>query len=322
MKRVYNLLVILLVLPILTVGHWSLSEAAYPDRDIELVVPFSAGGGSHITGQIIAQIMTEEKIIPVNMPVVCKPGGAMAVGMAYTAAKKGNPHYIMLLTNSFLITPMKGGVSVNKDDFTPIVLFGSQLSLLCSNPDGQFKTLGDAVKYAKENPGKLTIAVSGNTHQMWASMLSDSLGIELTAVPFSGTAPCISALLGKHVDLAIVNLTEGRDFIETKKLLGLGITSKKRVDAVPDIPTFAEQGIKGNYDLFRGMVAPASIPEDARQFLGAAFKKLCESERWQKEYVDKTGFLSDPIYLDDADRYLNETEALYGPILKKLGIVK
>ncbi len=321
MKKVCNLLVILLVLSILTAGS-SLSEAAYPDRDIELVVPFSAGGGSHITGQIIAQIMTEEKYVPVNMPVVCKPGGLMAVGMTYMATKRGNPYYLMLFTPSLLLTPMEKGIAVNKDDFTPIVVFGDQLTLLCSNPDSQFKTMNDVVEYAKENPGKLTVAISGNLFKMWVGLLNKELNIKLNPVPFSGTADTITAVLGGHVNLGLINLAEGRDFIETKKLIGLAITSKKRLATIPNVPTFIEQGIKSRFDFVRGVVAPKDIPDDARLFLGAAFKKLCESERWQKDYITKTQFLHDPVYLDDAKEMLDQLDAIYRPVMKEIGIIK
>ena len=295
---------------------------AYPTKPIEVVVPFTAGGGSSITAQIFAQIINEEKYLPVSMNIVNKPGGNMAVGMSYTAAKRGDPYYIMLFTPSYLITPLQEGVGVNKDDFTPIVVFGSQLSLLCAHPDSQFKSMKEVVEYAKANPGKLTIAGSGTTHEMYAALVAKEAGFQHTYVPFSGTADAAAAVLGKHVDLGIVNIAESVDFIEAKQLIGVGIASKERVSVLPDVPTYVEQGINFTFGMARGVVAPADIPEEARQILGATFKKLCESERWKTEYLEKYDFTPDPMYLDDAKKYLDETEAVYKETLKQLGLIK
>ncbi len=300
-------------------------SSGFPSRDIQVVVPFSAGGGSSITGQIAAQIIQEERYLPVNLNVINKPGGGMAVGMSYLKTKKGDPHYIMLFTPLILTTPLQGDVKVNINDFTPIVVFGYQLAVLCSKADDdRFKTLQDVVQHAKANPGKISIAVAGigGGQHTFASLLAEATGCEFNVVPFSGSAKGTAALLGGHVDLSVVHLNEIGDFIEAKKVNALGIASKKRVANQPDIPTFIEQGYNFTYGMPRGIVAPGNIPEDARQVLGSTFKKLCESERWKKEFIDKFVFLADPMYLDDAKSYLEEQEIIYKDFLKKTGLIK
>ena len=155
-KAVIFVLTLVMLLSVFS-GFASAAEKAYPERDIELVVPFAAGGGSALTGQTIAQIMTEEKIIPVNMNLSYKPGGSMSVGMAYTAAKRGDPYCLMLFTPMLVTTPLISDTGISVDDLSVICVFGYEVSVLMTNPDSPFQTFDDVVAYAKEHPGELTV---------------------------------------------------------------------------------------------------------------------------------------------------------------------
>ena len=304
-------------------GTSSVAKSKYPEKAIEVVVPFAPGGGSALTAQIFSRIMTEEKIIPVNMNLTYKPGGSSAVGMGYTAGQRENPYTLMLFTPTIVTTPLMGDVKVSINDFQVICVFGYEVSMLCANPKGKFKTFDDVIKYAKENPGKLTIsgAGTGGAQHMYATKLAKIAGFEYTFVPYSGSSEASTALLGNHVDLAVIHLNEGTNYLEAGQVIPLGIGSEKRVATFPNIPTFIEQGYNFSYQMARGVVAPAGIPDDAKKALAEAFKKLCEHPRWDSDFVKKFNFISDPKYLDDARDFMLQQRDSYAEILKLAGVI-
>lgn len=329
MRKLTTILLAVLILANFLVGcSKGQSEAkkpAYPTKDIEVVVPFAAGGGSSLTAQIFAQIIDEEDYLPVRMNLNYKPGGSCAVGMSYVAAKKGDPYTILLTMPNQLTTPMMGGVELSQADFTPIAIFGYQVQILAAKPDSKFKTLEDVIKYAKENPGKLTVGVAtvaGSQH-MVAESFAKKAGIKITSVPHAGSSEAVASLLGGHTDISVIMLNEAISLLEAKQINGLAIGSKERVAGVAAaVPTFIEQGIDFSFGVARGIVAPAGIPEEARQALGVAFKKVAESPRWKTEFVDKFAFTADPKYLDDAKAFYEKEEAIYREILLDLNLLK
>ena len=165
-------------------------KSNYPERDIELVITASPGGGASLIGQMVSQIMMEEKILPKNLNLVYKPGGSSAVAMAYMAAKRGDPYYLMITTPQIITTPLMNDIGVSMDDLEMLCVFGSDAMVLMARPDGPFQTFDDVVKYAKEHPGELSIGfagIGGGTH-MYAQKLATTAGFEFNAVPFNGTS--------------------------------------------------------------------------------------------------------------------------------------
>ena len=291
----------------------------YPEKDIEVVCPFSAGGGTATTAVLFSDILMKNKISPVNLNVVYKPGGSCAVAMAYTAAKRSDPYYLMLVTPAFLTTPLSGDIGVDLNDFEPICLFGIDSNMLVVPADSPFQDFNDVIEYVKGG-GSVTCggAAAGGANHTFAQLVFSTAGIDYTYVPYSGGAEGVTAVLGGHIDMTVSKPTECGSFIEAGDLRILGVANKERLSIYPDGKTFVEQGVDVVEGMFRGVVAPADIPEEAKEVLIGYFKQLVESPEWNEQFVEKYQFTSDPLYGDDAREYLENTQLRYIDLLKQL----
>ena len=293
----------------------------FPEKDIEVVCPFAAGGGTALTAVLFSDIIMQKGIAPVNLNVVYKPGGSCAVAMAYTAAKRSDPYYLLLITPAFLTTPLSGDIGVDLDDFSPICIFGIDSNMLVVPADSPFNDFTDVIEYVK-NGGSVTCggAAAGGANHTFAQLVFSTAGIDYTYVPYSGGSEGVTAALGGHIDMTVSKPTECGSLVESGQLRILGIGNKERLSLYPDAKTFVEQGVDVVEGMFRGVVAPADIPEAEREILIDYFKQLVESDEWQTEFVTKYQFTSDPLYGDDAKAYLEETHARYIDLLKQLGM--
>lgn len=331
-KKILSLLLVLLLTVGMVVGCSSNQSASnstgkkaeYPIKSIEVVVPFSAGGGSDLTARTFSQIITEEKLLPVNLTVVNKPGGSAAIGMSYTAAKRGDPYYLMLITPSFLTTPLQGGVGVSYKDFTPIALLGFDEWFIVAKQGGKYETIKELIETAKQNPGTVTIggASAGSGEHILAARIADTAGVEFNYVPFAGGSDLATAILGGHIDCGILNISEAADFVEAGQLVALVTPGADRFEKFPEVPTLVESGVDVVFAMPRGVVAPGDIPPETIEILGETFKQLSESERWKTEYVDKFLFSLDYKGPEETAKYFEETTAMYEEYLVKLGIIK
>ncbi|MFZ7101571.1 MAG: tripartite tricarboxylate transporter substrate binding protein [Peptococcaceae bacterium] len=333
LKKVFAVFLIILVSLSLTAGCGQQQPAPapgsdeqkveYPVKDIEVIVPFSAGGGSDTTARLFSKILVDEEIVPVNINVINKPGGSAAIGMSYTAAKKGDPYYLMLITPSFLTTPLQGGVGVSYQDFTPIALLGFDDYFIVAKTGGDFNSLEDLLEAAQANPGGIRVggASKGSGDHIVIERLADKAGVKFNYVPFQGGSEIITAILGGHIEAGILNVSETASFIEAGQLAALVTPGEKRIDLFPDVPTLTEKGIDIEAAMPRGVVAPGDIPPEVTEFLGNAFKQVCETEAWQQEYVDKFLFTSNYKNPEETAEYFEETSAVFAEYLIKLGVI-
>lgn len=302
----------------------SAKKPAFPTKDIEVVVPFSAGGGSDTTARLFSKIISGEKFLPVNLNVINKPGGSAAVGMNYVAGKKGDPHTLLLITPSYLTTPLQGGVAVNHKNFTPIAILGFDEWFVVVKPDGPFKTIKDLIEAAKKSPGGIRIggASKGSSEHILVARIADKAGVEFNYVPFAGGSNLTTAVMGGHIEAGILNVSEASSLIEAKQLAALVTPGASRINGFDKVPTLKESGIDIVMAMPRGVVAPGNIPPESAAVLGDAFRKLSQSQQWQKEFVQKFMFTSDFRGPKEADAYLVELNGIYSDYLKKLGIIK
>lgn len=293
----------------------------YPEKDIEVVCPFSAGGGTALTAVTFSDIIMQKGIAPVNLNVVYKPGGSCAVAMAYTAAKRGDPYYLLLVTPAFVTTPLSGDIGVDLHDFTPICIFGIDSNMLVVPADSPFQDFTDVIEFVK-NGGSVTCggAAAGGANHTFAQLVFSTAGIDYTYVPYSGGADGVTACLGGHIDMTVSKPTECGSFIESGQMRVLGVANKERLAIYPEGKTFVEQGVDVVEGMFRGVVAPGDIPEAEKQILIEYFRQMVESEEWKEQFVDKYLFTADPLYGDDAKEYLENTQLRYIELLKQLGM--
>lgn len=290
--------------------------AQYPQRAINYVIPFNAGGESDITARL--QQPHLEEILGVSVTITNRPGGGGAVSWSEIQRSTQNDGYTVVGVNlpHIATQPMERtdtGFATN--DFEFILWFQFTPNALLVRNDSQFQTLDDLIEYARENPGSVTIGGSGsNTANHIAVLQLEQLAdVDLTYVPFSGTGPTIPALLGGHVS-ALMSYTP-MSVLQSAQARTLAVASEERVSFLPDGPTFVEQGIDIVGGAYRGVAAPPGTPDDIVQTLTEAFE---EASRRIAEEQEAMGFVIESYSGDEAMELVERITEEYAAILETL----
>jgi len=298
------------------------ASAQYPDHDITFIVPYSPGGGSDQQARRLMKGM--EEALGVGIRIVYKEGGGGAVGFLelHDSAPDGYSVSNVVVPN-IIVTSQGDDVGYKPDDFAYIAMTDQAVGAFVVPKDSQFKDLGALVAYAKENPGKLTIAGVGSTGQANFAELVNALGIEATYVPVSGgVGDIIPYLQGGHVDSAILGSNHAVNYAET--ITALGIAGKIPSPALPDVPTVAAAGYDGfDMNTTWGVMAPPGTPDDIVAKLNEAVCKAVASPEVQE--AQKNGGLTSVCmspeeskqFVADTGARVDEIKALVDAMPKK-----
>jgi tripartite-type tricarboxylate transporter receptor subunit TctC len=249
----------------------------YPTRPITLVVGYAAGGGNDIMARIAA-----EKMSPVlGQQIVIENRGGAGGSIATRAVAKAAPDgYTLVLggTGTLAINPtLYSNVGYDpRKDFAPIGLIGTSALVLVVHPSIPAHDVKELIAYAKANPGKLTYASAGvgSGIHLAAEYFRFQASIEMTHVPYKGSAPALTDLVGGHVSMYFSSLPPAIALVKEGKLRALAVTGLKRSPVFPDLPTVAEQGLPGfEAVLHYGIVAPAGTPRPIIDKLNAALRE-------------------------------------------------
>jgi putative tricarboxylic transport membrane protein len=295
--------------------------AAFPDRPIDLIVPFAPGGGSGITAELMKTIITDHKLSPQPVTLTYKPGASGQVGWTYLATRKREGGYAIATATASFNTGFVFGkqVQIKPTDFTPIALMLLDTAMVVTQPDSKFKTMKDVIEFAKKNPNAVRISGTGATggEAIGTALINDALGIKLNYIPFNSGGEASAALLGGHVELAISNPNELVPHIEAKKMVPLAVMSRERLAIMKNVPTFKELGYDVVYDQGRGVVAPAGIPEEHKKVLEEMMKKITQTKEWS-DYAQKNAMTV--TFQDSAQytKFLDEERAKLQKVSKTL----
>ena len=242
----------------------SFAAAAYPDHNITIVVPFPPGGTTDILARVVGDALAQR----LHQPVVIdnRPGAGGNIGAA-RVAKSAPDGYTLVMgtvgTHAINMSLYKDTGYDNVKDFAPISRVANVPNVLEVNVDAPYKDVKQLIAYAKAHPGELTFASSGNGTSIHLSgeLFKTMTGVDIRHVPFRGSAPAVTALLGGHVSMQFDNLPSSFQQIKAGKLRALAVTSATRSPALPDVPTLAEAGLPG-YEAtsWFGLLAPAGTP--------------------------------------------------------------
>lgn len=293
--------------------------ADYPERDISMIIPFGVGGGSDTLARTIANVIGEMKLLPVQILPENRPGGSGAVGYSSVAKERGNPNVIATVSVSFFTTPLQGGSPVSYRDFTPLGAIAQSPYVLVVPASSEYKTLDDLKKAKRLTTG--TVGVVSDA-ALLAKMTSNSLGVKIDAVPFDGEGEVMAAILGGHVNVAYFNPSEVLPQIKAGTLRPLAVSSAKRADAFPDVPTFTELGHNIVHTQIRGLVMPKDVKPEVVTFWEGVLKKVAESPQWRTQYIDR--FHDVPNFMNSAEfaTAIADTSGRYERLMKELGVIK
>jgi tripartite-type tricarboxylate transporter receptor subunit TctC len=253
------------------------AQAAYPSRNIKMIVPYPAGGTTDLLGRLVAdQIKSGLNAVVI---VENKPGAATTLGAEQVARSEPDGYTLLMATSTTLAINKTLYKKLPYDpvkDFAPISLVAAVPFALIINPTLPAKTPAEFIAYAKANPGlAYGSAGNGSPHHLGAEMLRSAAGIDIRHVPYRGSVPAMLDVMAGHIPFMVVDLQPALQQIKEGKLRVLGVTAPRRVAAAPDIPTLAEGGLAG-YELvaWQGVVAPSGTPRPVVDALAAQIAKL------------------------------------------------
>ena len=273
-----------------TVAPLALAQPAawpVPGKPVRIVVPFPAGSGSDATARVIAKLMTDELG---GAPVIVdnKPGAGTFIGAQEVARAPADGHTLLY---TIVITHTQNPHLYSKlpydpvRDFTPLAQMVKSATVLIAPPDAPFRNIGELVAYARANPGKLNYASfsQGSTSHLNGELLQMRTGTKMTHVPYKGTADASRALVAGEVQLYFDGTATAVQLIKAGKAIGLGTATPARVPVLPDMPTIAEQGVKG-LDIvgWQGIFGPGHMDPAVAKRIGDLLAKIARSPEMLK----------------------------------------
>jgi putative tricarboxylic transport membrane protein len=306
-------------------GPATYAAAAYPERPIEVIVPYAPGGGTDNLVRTIVAIIEEQKLSPQPVNVINRAGGSGAVGYTYLVTKKGNDYTVAGATPTIVSAKIEGRVpGDHRDGMEMLAIVAIDELALAVPAESKFKTIEDFIKAAKDQPGQLTVGGTSTNAEdhIFTHIMENAAKIDVKYVPFNSGGEVTAALLGGHIDAAVSNPNEIQAQVEAGKAKFLAVAADKRMADAKDVPTFREKGYDVIWDQMRGMVAPAGISKEAVKWWEDTLRKVTQTERWQQQYIKRN--LLTPVYLtgEEADNYLDTLRAKYRNALIDLGAVK
>ncbi len=298
------------------------AQAAYPTKPIRIVVPFPAGGTTDILARAVAQKLTETN----GQPVVVdnRPGAGGNIG-AELVAKSPPDGYTLLMgtVGTHAINPSLYAKMPydHQKDFAPVILVAGVPNVLVINPAVPANSVQDLIAYGKANPGKLNFASSGSgtSIHLAGELFKTMSGVQMTHVPYKGSAPALTDLMGGQVQIMFDNLPSALPQIKGGKLKALAVTSAQRASALPDVPTIAEAGLPGfEATSWFGLLAPAGTPKDVITKLNAEVAKWLATPEAREKLASQGAIAAGKTPEDFAQHIVAET-AKWQKVVKESG---
>ena len=284
-------------------------QTAFPEKEVSLIVPFAAGGGTDAVARALAN--AAEEYLGQNVVVVNKTGGSGAVGMTEGANAKADGYTVTMITREIVSLPLMGLAQITADDFDLLANINQDPAMILVEKDSKYQTVEDLIADAKANPGNLKFASTAMPN-FYLLAIEINQDVKFNQIPYNGAAEAIPAVLGGHVDFTITNPGEAAGQIEAGQLRPLAVMSSERLASFPDVPTMIESGFDVTSGTWRGLAVPKGTPEEVVETLANAFKQATEDQK----FIDFMNNAKLEIYYLDAAEYqefiAQDTELMTG----------
>jgi len=319
-----GLLVFGMVLVLIMTGDSpSFAQKDFPNREIEIVVPYPPGGSLDVPTRIMSDELS--KILGVPVVVVNKAGVHM--GAQYVANAKPDGYTLLAGNNViFILLPAtQTDLPYKASDFLPIARYATSPNFLLVRKEAPWKTLEELIDYAKKNPGKLTCATSGiaSSSHFFLEILNIEAGVNIRHVPFKGGPPASTATLGGHVDVLSSALSGVLGLLKSGDVRGLAIFWGKRIPEFPEIPTMVEKGYPGTIisaGFWAGLFAPRGIEKTVLEKISKAVEKAAKAPHVIRK-IEETGSKFDYVAGEDLTKDIEKESEKITDIIKKAHLI-
>lgn len=325
MKKSLLLLALSLLLVLGACSSASGDDDKFPNKNIEFVAPATPGGGWDATARAIQKILKEEKIVDQSMTVVNKPGGSGEVGWQYLSKKDGHSLAInssLLITNNLL-----GQSDLTYEKFTPIATLTTEWISVAVPNNSPYKTAGELMEQLKKDPSSVKIGIApglGNNDHLSFVQAAKTYGVDVTKLNFlvyESGGDVVTSLLGGHVDAATMAVSESAEQHNANKFKVLAVTSDERLDELPEVPTWKEQGVDMVFPHWRGILGPPDMTEEQIAYWDKVLSEMVETDAW-KELLENNGW--EDFYKDSSasKTFLAEQTKMYTDLIEQSGLQK
>lgn len=287
--------------------------ADYPAKNIRLIVPFGAGGGTDAVGRTIAN--STKDILGKNIAIMNRTGGGGAVGMSFGAQQKPDGYTLTVVTREIASLPQMGLMQHDASDFELIRMINLDPAVVLVSKDSPYNTINDLIDEAKKQPGSLKFA-STAAPNFYLMALEKDQGIKLNAIPYNGASEAIPAVLGGHTDVTMVTPGEAISQLKSGQLKALGVMSDERVEYIPEVPTLKEQGIDVVTGTWRGIGAPKGTPDEVIETLGEAFDTAMASDEF-KSFMEKGAMTIHNLDAEEFTAFVEQDTTELGKLIKE-----
>lgn len=280
------------------------SAQPYPNKPVRIIVPYSAGGVTDMLGRALSQRLTESLAQPFVMET--RPGANGIIG-AELVAKSPPDGYTLLFTTAapIAINPfVYERLPYDPRAFAPVAMCCIMAQAVVVNPLLKVNSLRELIALARSSPGQLSYGSSGNgsSGNLYMEGLKRSAGIDIVQVPYKGSGPAVTDLVGGRVSVMVVTPGVIQGHLQAGKLKALAVGSARRSTAFPDVPTAAEAGLAGwNAEAWIGLLAPGGTPREIVSKLNAEMMKIIASPQFNDQWLKRNGF--DPPPVNSAEQF-------------------
>jgi tripartite-type tricarboxylate transporter receptor subunit TctC len=295
------------------------AQGTYPNKPVTLVVPFAPGGTVNLMGRLVATRLGE--VLGQTVIVDNRAGGGGSIGASYVS--KAAPDGYTLLLATMGQQSIQPAISKKlpydaQKDFAPVALFSTVPNVLAVAADVPVKNIDELVKYAKANPGKLNMGSAGigSVNHMTGELFEYRSGAEFTHVPYKGAGPATADLLAGQIQVLFANLPNVLSYAKAGKVKLLGVASEKRSPSIPEVPTFAEAGVKGVVvDSWYAFMAPAKTPPEIIKKLQDVVISIAKEKEMTAQLADQ-GAEPFPGTADDLTKLSAQESKRWAEVIK------
>lgn len=298
------------------------APAAYPERVIKIIVPFAPGGGTDAIARVLAQEMARD--LGGSIIIENKPGAGTIIGSQAVATAEGDGYTLLMATFAHAVNP-----SLNAKlpfdpvkDFAPVALVARSPNIVVVNPNSPFRSIADLIAGAKAAPDKISYGTfgTGTSAHLAGEMFKHMAGVNMTMVPYKGSAPAITDLIGGQTQVMFTTVASAAALIEGGQLRALAVTTAERSPAFPQLPTVAETGLPGfEAETWYGLLAPAKTPPDIIERLNRSAAKAVQADAFKKLSVNE-GLVLIAAPPQEFERYYRSEMQRWRKVIEDAGI--
>ena len=311
----------------LTAGMTAQSVASdwKPSKAVEFIAPANPGGGWDTLVRTTANVIRNENLADVNFAAINVPGGGGAVAWAQIARDSRNDHKLFATSPPIILVPLAGTSRFNHADFTPVARLITDYSIVLVKNDSPFQTINDLFEAIGENP-RLSVgggSAAGSMDHISIAGAAAAAGLNAASVnyiAFSGGGEAMTSLLGGHVEAVITGAGEAGVQLQGGDLRALGVSAPERIPGL-DVPTYKEQGLDYTFDIWRGVMAPKDISEEALRYYEDLFARMMETDGW-REATERLGWLDAYQNSEEFGAFLDAQLEQFRAVLGDLGLLR